>query len=222
MAPAVECVIANLIANLQAQLNTVSGRVDELDPRPRVFQFDEVQVPIGDPNLVSLDMFKTLHEFSGDRNKYAAWRNAAKTAIRVFGDIHTSVKYFEALNIIRHKITGAAAVALTNYNTVFNFDAIIARLDFKYADQRPAYIIEQEMTLLQQKSSSVEDFYDEIINKLNALIRKINMTHSNAAIANAMIRDASDKALRTFVTGLRVEPRQINPVFRKHGRNQET
>lgn len=71
----------------------------------------------------------------------------------------------------------------------------MTRLDFTYADQRPIYIIEQEMTVLQQKSSSLEDFYDEVNKKLNALINKINMTYANAAIANAMIADASDKAL---------------------------
>lgn len=45
--------------------------------------------------------------------------------------------------------------------------------------------------------------------KLNALINKINMMHQNKETAQAMIQDASEKALRTFVTGLKGNLGQI-------------
>lgn len=95
-------------------------------------------------------------------------------------------RYFEAINIVRNKITKSASESLTNYNTVFNFDAIISRLDFTYADKRPIYIIEQEMIVLKQRSLSIEDFYDSANKKLNALINKINMTHKERSVACAM------------------------------------
>lgn len=104
---------------------------------------------------------------------------------------------------MRNKIIDSASEVLTNYNTVFNFDAIIARLDFTYADKRPMHIIEQELIVLQQRQLSINDFYDEVNKKLNALINKINMTHKEKEAVRAMTQDANEKALRTFITGLR-------------------
>lgn len=117
------------------------------------------------------------------------------------GADETSSKYFEALNILRNKIVGAAADTLTNYNDVFNYGAIVARLDFTNADKRPVHIIEQELIVLQQRNLTIEDFYDEVNKKLNALINKINFTHKDRNIARAMVQEASEKALRTFITG---------------------
>lgn len=58
------------------------------------------------------------------------------------------------------------------------------------------------MVVSPQQNLSVEDFYDEINKKLNALISKINMTHKERGIAEAIKDDASNKALHAFVTGL--------------------
>lgn len=194
--------LTNQIKLLQDQLAVMKTQLAVLDQTTKVETFEEVRVNVADVKDISLDMFKTLPEFSGERNKYSAWRNSAMNVMKIFNGHTDKPKYFEALNIVRNKIVGAASDALTNYNTVFNFDAIIARLDFTYADKRPVYIIEQELIVLQQKNLSIEDFYDEVNKKLNVLINKINMTHKEKRIAQAMIKDASDKALRTFVTGL--------------------
>lgn len=59
------------------------------------------------------------------------------------------------------------------------------------------------MVVIKQKQLSVENVYDEVNKKLNVLINKINMARKEKNVANAMIRDASEKALRTFITGLR-------------------
>lgn len=112
------------------------------------------------------------------------------------------MKYFEALMIIRNKIKGAASNLLNNYNTAFNFDAIIDRLDFNYADKRPLYILEQEMMVLQQNKLNVDEFYDKVNEKLNSIINKINMTYKERVTANAFIESVNSKALRTFITGL--------------------
>lgn len=191
------------VKKLQENIETINGQIANLDKTPKVEEYKEVAVNAVDANNVSLEMFKSLPEFNGDRNKYMAWRNSATNVIKIFGDVTNTQKYFEALNIIRNKITGSASEALTNYNTVFNFDAIISRLDFTYSDKRPIHIIEQEMIVLQQKSMSVEDFYDEVNKKLNVLINKVNMTYKDKNIARAMVQNASDKALRTFITGLK-------------------
>lgn len=194
--------IAEQIKIIQDQMAAMNTQLAALDPTTKVEEFKEVQVRINDAKDISLDMYKTLPEFNGDRNKYIAWKNSAMNVMKIFNGHNETPRYFEALNIVRNKITGTASETLTNYNTVLNFDAIIARLDFTYADKRPIYIIEQEMIVLQQKNLSIEEFYDEVNKKLNALINKINMTHRERGIAEAMISDAADKALRTFVTGL--------------------
>lgn len=106
------------------------------------------------------------------------------------GHMHET-RYFEALNIVRNKITGSASESLTNYKRLSNFEAIISRLDtYVNADKRPIYIIEQEIIVLQQSGLSIEDFYDSGNKKLNALINKTNMTHKERSVACAMVQDA--------------------------------
>jgi len=45
-----------------------------------------------------------------------------------------SEQYFICLPILRYKIMGATHDALTNHDTVLNFNAILSRLDFVYKD----------------------------------------------------------------------------------------
>jgi len=63
-----------------------------------------------------------------------------------------SERFYSALSILKNKITGMANDALTHNGTVFNFDAIMARLDFVFSDKRPIHIIEQELSVLRQGS----------------------------------------------------------------------
>lgn len=143
--------LVNQIKILQDQISVMKNQLTALDQTTKIEEYREITVNVNDVKDISLDMFKTLLEFNGDRNKYSSWRNSAKNVMKFFSGHTDKPKYFEALNIVRNKITGTASDALTNYNTVFNFDAIIARLDFTYGDKRPIYIIEQEMIVLQQK-----------------------------------------------------------------------
>lgn len=191
-----------LVAALQEQIATLNARVEALGAVPVVQVYEDITIENAAADEITLDMFKSLPIFDGERNKYTAWRTSAKNVMRIFGENTGTVKYFEALSIVRNKITLAASEVLTNYNTAFNFNAIIARLDFVYADQRPIYIIEQEMTILQQGSWTIERFYDEINKKLNVLINKINMTYAVRETAQAMTDEATKKALRVFTTGL--------------------
>lgn len=194
--------------NLQEQVNSLMQKVQQLtiqlnrscDSKIEVYQ--DVYVDITQPGDVSLDIFKSLPEFYGDRNDYATWRSMANTAMHVFGNHQEGIRYYEALMILRNKITGTASSALYNYNTAFNFEAIIDGLDFVYADKRPMYILEQELLVLQQNELTLNQFYDEVNKKLNCIVNKINMSHKELLIANALIEGANFKALRTFITGI--------------------
>lgn len=163
---------------------------------------ENLAIKVTKPEDVSLTIFKSLPEFTGDREKYATWKSVTRTAIKLMDEHKQSMRYFEALMVVRNKITGAASNILNNYNTPFNFEAIIDQLDFTYADKRPLYIIEQELLVLQQDKLSVDEFFDLVNEKLNQIVNKINLTYEQADISEAFIEGANEKALRTFVTGL--------------------
>lgn len=157
-----------------------------------------------DPSITcseTLDVIKSLPEFNGEQTAYVSWREAAQNSMVLY--TIGSSKYFAALTIFRNKITKNANDILTNHGTVLNFEAIIARLDFAYADKRPVHIIEQELSVLRQGSSSLIDFYNQVNQKLTLLTNKTIMTHgSNSPITNELNNINRRNALRVFITGL--------------------
>lgn len=187
--------LATRIQELTVQLNSIQHPV-------QIEEYRDVNVTVTSTDAISLHIYKTLPEFNGQREQYATWRSLVSTAMKLLENHHTTMKYFEALMIVRNKITGAASNILNNYNTAFNFEAIIDRLDFTYADKRPLYILEHEMLTLQQARLSIDEFYDKVNEKLNAIINKINMTHKERTTSRAFVDNANEKALRTFITGL--------------------
>lgn len=193
-----------VIAHLQNQINILNERSlqQQRAANPTVEEHRDLTFNIQRPEDVSLNLYKTLPEFSGDRMNYATWRTVVKTAMNLLENYKTSMQYCQALMITRNKITGPASTILHNYNTPFNFEAIMDRLDATYADKRPIYILEQELLVLQQNKLSIDDFFDKVNEKLNAIINKINMTHTNPATTRALMDGVNEKALRTFITGL--------------------
>lgn len=167
-----------IIAHLQNQINVLNERSiqQQQAANPTVEEHRDLVFNIQRPEDVSLNLYKTLPEFSRDR---ATWRTVAKTARNYLKIYKNSMQYCKALMITRNKITGAASTILHNYSTPFNFDAIIDRLDANYADKRRIHILEQELLVLQQNKLSIDDFFDKVNEKLNAIINKINMTHTN-------------------------------------------
>lgn len=151
---------------------------------------------------IQLDAFKVIHEFNGDKKTYRSWRTQVTKLMKQIEGFKTHPKYAAALSIIRAKISGAASDILINNNTAHNIDAITDRLDFSYADQRPLYVIEAEMTTKRQGSKSLQEFYDAINQALNMVITKITMTYKEAAEQKSLITETQSKAIRTFVTGL--------------------
>lgn len=194
--------IATQIATLTAQFQQLTTQLNSIQHPINIEKYEDVNVTVTSVDNVSLHIYRTLPEFKGERDQYATWRSMVSTAMKLLENYKTTTKYFEALMIIRNKVTGPASNILNNYNTAFNFEAIIDRLDFTYSDKRPLYVLEHELSILQQTKLSIDEFYDKVNEKLNAIINKINMTHKDKTTSQAFIIHANEKALRTFITGL--------------------
>jgi len=78
---------------------------------------------------------------------------------------------------MRNKIRGNADAVLASFNTDLNFEAIVARLDFTYADKTPVRLIQQKLDTMRQGELSLNKYYDEIEKKLTLLNNKTLMSH---------------------------------------------
>lgn len=202
---------ATQLAQLAATNTELTQKLNELEAAQNTFQrqtnitvteyVDIVPVYVSG-NDIQLDAFKVLHEFSGDKRVYRSWRTQVCKLMKQIENHQTHPRYAAGLSIIRAKITGPASDILINNNTAHHIDAIIDRLDFSYADQRPLYVIEAEMTTIKQSSKSLQEFYDAINQALNMVLTKIAMTYKEAAEQKSLIAETQSKAIRTFITGL--------------------
>lgn len=186
------------IVALQATLKALTTRLTIIET-PTVVEEYKDEVPV--TTKASLSSIKALPEFHGNAEEYSSWRNLITTTMKYISKTDSEV-YLDALLLIKTKILGPAAAILSNHGTPLNFDAIIDRLDYSYADQRAMYVIEQELIVLQQGKMTVHEFYDKINEKLNMIITKIHMTHREKIAADTLIENMREKALRTFITGL--------------------
>lgn len=164
--------------------------------------FEEVKIIEGIRCDESLDVVKSVPEFDGKQETYVSWRQAAHTAYKVFERFNGSSKHYQAVAVIRNKVRGSADAVLASFNTVLNFQAIIARLDFTYSDKRPIYLIEQELSTLRQGGLSVAQYYDEVEKKLTLLTNKTIMTYDAALSAPINEKYRAD-AMRVFISGLK-------------------
>lgn len=170
--------------------------------KPEVEIFKEIEIVEGHRCEECLDIVKSLPEFEGKQGTYVSWRQAVHSAYKVFEKYDGSSRHYQAVGIIRNKIRGPADAVLASFNTVLNFKAIIARLDFTYADVRPIYLIEQELSTLRQGNLTVLEYYDEIEKKLTLLTNKANMSY-DSALAIAFNEKYRRDALRVFISGLK-------------------
>jgi len=192
---------------IEAQTQPLLRKIEELTKGLQqvvsVNSITEYPVQTIDDNIrceESLDVIKSLPTFDG-KNSYVSWREAANNTISLYAK--GSRKYYAALTILRNKIMDDANDTLTNHGTILNFDAIISRLDFAYADKRPLHIIEQELSIMRQGALSIIDYYNEVNKKLTALINKTIMTHgSDSNLTKELNKKNRQYALRVFITGL--------------------
>ena len=179
-----------------------AAQVAQQRPAVNVVEYTDIVPNYATGNDIQLDAFKVIHEFSGDKKVYRSWRTQVSKLMKQIERHQTHPKYAAALSIIRAKITGPASDILINNNTALHIDAIIDRLDFSYSDQRPLYVIENEMTSIRQGSKTLQEFYDAINQALNMVLTKIAMTYKEAAEQRSLVNETQSKAIRTFITGL--------------------
>jgi len=141
-------------------------------------------------------------EFDGKQETYISWRQAAITAYKVFERFNGSSRQYQAVAILKNKVRVPAAAVLSSFNTVLNFHAILARLDFTYADKTPTHVIQQELSLSRQGDLPLLKYYDEVEETLTLLTNKIVMTH-DAASASVLNEKFREDALHVFVSGLK-------------------
>lgn len=170
--------------------------------KPKVQKFAKVTINPLVTCEITLDAIKSLPEFLGQPGTYVSWREAAHNAYELFRRYDGSERHYQAVTILRNKVRGAADAVLSSFNTVLNFSAIIARLDFTYADKRPIYLIEQELSTLRQGSMSCLEFYDEVEKKLTLLANKTIMSYETS-VADTINEKYRADALRVFISGLR-------------------
>ena len=187
----------------QNQIDTLTNRLSNLETPSTVEEYREITIT---PNVECnepLDIVKSLPEFNGDQAHYVSWRQAAHTAYKLFEPYAGSSKHYQAVAIIRNKVTGTADSTLSSFNTVLNFKAIISRLDFTYADKKPIHLIEQQMSTLRQGQLSITQFYDEVERKLTLLLNKTVMMYSNnQEVVKSLNAKHRADALRVFISGL--------------------
>jgi len=118
-------------------------------------------------------MVKSFPEFDGKQEDYVSWRQAVTAAYKIFPLFEaTGNRHYQAVGILGNKIRGPAAAVLASFNTVFNFHAILTRLDFTSADKTPTHVIKQELSLSRQGDLPLLKYYDEIERKLTLLTNK--------------------------------------------------
>lgn len=198
----VDAQIQNEMRRYADQVNGLTAQLNAL--RPVVVQpYQAVRInPDIDSGTTSLDLIKSLPEFSGDSSSYPAWRSAASFAMDYYPV--GSEKFYVATGILRNKITQSANTTLSAFNTVLNFRAIIERLDQSYSDKRPIHVLESQLSILRQDNLSITEFYETVDKQLTLILNKQIMSYQGQDnLVAALNERARENALRVFVSGLR-------------------
>lgn len=176
---------------------------DEDQGRAISTTYEDIDTAVRSADEIQLDSYKVLPIFSGNKNEYRSWRDQVVKRMNLIDQYTAHPKYEAALAIIRAKITGAASNVLLNNRATYNIDHIIKILDLTYADQRPIYAVEAEMTSIKQADKTLQQYYNSINFALNSLITKIMLTYGLEAEQRSLILEGRKKAVRTFIVGLK-------------------
>lgn len=177
-------------SEFQGIIDELNGKINALQAPSAVEEYKDIEIEEGVECDETLDIVKSVPEFKGEASKYVSWRQAAVTAHRLFERYRGSSKYYQAVAILRNKIVGSADSVLSSYNTVLNFHAILARLDFAYSDKTSIYTLEQELSTLRQGQRSTIQFYSDVEQKLTSIIDKVTMTNEGES---ALIKSLNQK-----------------------------
>lgn len=141
--------------------------------------------------------------FFGNPTEFGSWKKSVERVLKIYETLKGTPKYFGILNVVRNKITGNADIALESYNTPLNWDCIIKCLTTQYADKRDLGTLEYQMSSMTQGNSSVQDFYKEVYAHLSLILNKIACLEESEPAIHLLTKTYRDKALDTFVRGLR-------------------
>jgi len=102
------------------------------------------------PCDIPLLIVESIPDFNGIQDEYVAWRQSATDAYELFKPYNGSSAHYQSVTIIRNMIRRPARALLDSYNTVRNFDDILARLDCSDADKTSLCILRQGLESVRQ------------------------------------------------------------------------
>ncbi|HBS53332.1 MAG TPA: hypothetical protein DD806_04955, partial [Flavobacterium sp.] len=149
------------------------------------------------------DIVKSIREFDGKIHEYGSWKKSVERILRIYNNTIGSPKYYAILNVIRNKIIGEADVALESYNTPLNWEKITKCLNLHYADKRDLGTLEYQMTTIVQKNNTIHEYYQSVYQHLSLILNKLSTMEMSQEALNVMTRAYRDKALDTFIRGLK-------------------
>lgn len=151
------------------------------------------------------DVIKSLREFSGRPGEFSSWRKSVDRILELFESIRGTSRYFAILHTIRSKVVGEADTALESYRTPLDWGRMKKCLMMHYSDRRDIGTLEYQMTTLWQGNMSVTEFYRAVYQHLSLILDKIAcLDYDDRSLIN-MTNAYRDKALDTFIRGLRGE-----------------
>lgn len=194
------------VANLLIRDQNKEAKIQALQNSYITGQVVEDNVPIL-PNYttegeICLEPIRSLPEFNGVRNEYRTWKTMVKMQMESIERFKHTNTYATALAMIRHKIRGPASEMLVTHNTTMNIESIFNRLDYAYSDQRPTYILMDEMRRMAQGSRTLSEHYDQVNKILNLVLTQYE-TKGKGQEALMITRMTMDEAIRAFITGIR-------------------
>lgn len=184
----------NLVENILNPNAEIAGNDQGIDERYRENLTELDKVP---------DIVRCLREFSGHHAEFSSWKKSVERVLSLYDSTKGTPRYFAILNVIRNKIIGAADAALESYNTPLNWESISRCLTLHYADKRDLGTLEYQMTTLIQGNNSVQDFYQDVYSHLSLIINNISCMTVGREAMDTLIQTYRDKALDTFIRGLR-------------------
>lgn len=198
----IRAALVGVTNNINSKFDELKEQVNLLNPTVAENFLPVAIDPRVDSGNTTFDLIKSVPEFDGDSKSYPSWRSSALFAMSYYPE--NSEKYYVSTGILRNKIVGKANTILSSFNTVLNVNAIIARLDKSFSDQRPLHVLENELSILQQGNLSLTEFYDNVGKQLTLIINKQMMTfHGQNDLISALNERARENALRIFISGLR-------------------
>lgn len=150
------------------------------------------------------DVVKSIREFSSDRGEFSSWKKGVDRIIENYAALQGTAEYFGIIHTIRNKIVGNADTVLESYNVPLDWNAISKCLTMHYADKRDLSTLEYQLTTITQGvNQTVKEFHQVVYRHLSLLLNKVGCMELSRESEQMMTKLYRDKALDTFIRGLR-------------------